>query len=848
MGNLSIWERTPAHEFWDAHLLGNGRLGLSVYGTAPKDRILVNDDTLWSGYESFHTNPKHYEKFREAQKAALEGRVKDANEIINNEMTGRWTEAYMPLGQIYLMHGQRDNFRNMRLKNTVEAPESAFDDYRRELTIENAVETVSFRWEGIRIQKEYFVSKPADSGFIYISAKDAEGKNQALLSFAVGVDSKLAYENGADKKSAFLTGIAPSHAEPSYTPVVPMLIYEKEKESKALRFAMVVQVLDTDGICDTDGQRLYVRDATYAFLGIAAKTNFSGLGRPRKNDRELLLEELREHLGRFIGKPYEKIKDEHIKDYKSLYDRVKIDLGTALTANLPTSKRMECCANGVDDPSLAVLYMQYARYLMIAGSRPGTQPLNLQGIWNDMVNAPWASNYTTNINVEMNYWPAEVLGLPECHMPLMDMLEELSVTGKRVAEEYYHMRGWVVHHNIDLWRSGEPSCEDASWSWWPFGGTWMCQHIWTHYEFTRDKAFLERMLPVLEGHVLFMLDFLTEDKEGYLVTAPSLSPENKFIWNGGEETMINLIEEVATGSRCSPNHPNISAVTVASTMDMSMIRELFVNYLAANQVLGKVSELSLKVIEALKKLRPYGIGSRGELLEWHDEEWECTPGMGHISHMYPVYPGELFTENQNSELFLAAERSLERRQLNSASSGGWPGAWRIALMARFKNALECGHIIKSCGKRFGANLVSQKSQQMDGIFGLAAGISEMLIQSHQGYIELLPCITVDWSKGSYSGLHARGGFEVSVSWNGGKLQSGELLSIMGNIAKVKAEGILEAMNENGIKIAQAEGGTLEFKTEIGKRYRLIFQDNQQINCMIEPSYHMCGGKGMVVYR
>lgn len=835
MGALSIWEENPAHEFWDAHLTGNGRLGMTVYGTMPKDQILVNDDTLWSGFENFHANPKHYEKFCEAQKAAMESRVKEANNIINEEMTGRWTEAYMPLGQVYLMHGQKDNFRNISLKRVIEAQESEFSNYRRSLDIENAIETVSFQKEDICIRKEYFVSKPADAGFVYLTAADKTGNIKRPLSFAAGVDSKLMYENGADTESVFLTGIAPSHAEPSYTPIAPMLIYEKEKESKALRFALVVQVLDTDGACDTDGQRLYVRDATFALLGIAAKTNFVGLNQPRNNDRNILLEDLRNHLKVIREKSYEELKSEHIRDYRYLYDRVYIDLGTALTENLPTSKRLACCAKGVDDPALSVLYMQYARYLTIAGSRPGTQPLNLQGIWNDMVNAPWASNYTTNINVEMNYWPAEPLGLPECHLPLMNMLMDLSQNGKKVAEEYYHMKGWVAHHNIDLWRSGEPSCEDASWSWWPFGGTWMCQHIWTHYEFTQDKKFLERMLPVLEGQTLFMLDYLIEDEYGCLVTAPSLSPENKFIWNGGEKTMISLIEEVASGSRCSPTHPDISAVTVASTMDMSLIRELFMNYIAGTRILGQNSEVADRAAAALKRMRPYGIGSKGELLEWHDEEWECTPGMGHISHMYPVYPGNLFTENKNGDLFKAAERSLERRQLNSSDSAGWPGAWRIALMARFKNALECGHIIKSCGRRLGANLVTEQSQQMDCIFGLAAGICEMLLQSHQGYMELLPCITVDWHKGSYTGLRARGGFEVSAAWEGGKLQSAEIISCNGNIAKVKAEGLLGLAGENVDLAVRARDGYLEFETKAGEAYRLVFEAHYRVSRMVEPS-------------
>ena len=289
---LSIWEERPAHEFWNAHLLGNGRLGFSVYGTVPKEEILVNDDTLWSGHEDYYVNPRHYEKFKEAQQLALECKVKEANEVINNEMTGRWSEAYLPLGSIYLMTGQADNVRTMTLKTIVEAPESAFTEYRRELDLSTAVETVSYQKNGIRYDREYFVSKPREAGFIYLSAEDLSGQKEKPLCFAIGVDSKLHYENGANEEAAFLTGVAPSHAEPSYTPVAPMLIYEKESESKDYRYGLVVKVLATDGETGTDYQRTYVRNASYAILAVTAKTNFTGLHVPRNNDRTQLLEEL----------------------------------------------------------------------------------------------------------------------------------------------------------------------------------------------------------------------------------------------------------------------------------------------------------------------------------------------------------------------------------------------------------------------------------------------------------------------------------------------------------------------------------------------------------------------------
>lgn len=293
-----------------------------------------------------------------------------------------------------------------------------------------------------------------------------------------------------------------------------------------------------------------------------------------------------------------------MEDYQSLYNRVDLDLGREWSGSLPLSGRLACCAKGVDDPSLAALFLQYSRYLTIAASRPGSQAMNLQGIWNDTVMPPWSSNYTNNINVEMNYWPCETLALSECHLPLMDLLTQLSEAGKRTAREYYHADGWVTHHNADLWRSTEPSCEDASWSWWPFGGAWMCQHIWTHYRFTGDLEFLRRMYPVLRGASLFMLEFLTENQDGYLVTAPSISPENKFL-TGDEETAEQLLDEIAVASRCSPNHPQISAVSMASTMDMSILRELFANTIQAASDL-KLTEDPLpdRLDEAVKRFPP----------------------------------------------------------------------------------------------------------------------------------------------------------------------------------------------------------------------------------------------------
>lgn len=821
MKQYYLKESSPAKEFCDGYYLGNGRLGMTAMGGAPQEELYINDDTLWSGSERFHLNEQHYERFREAQRLTLEGRVKEANNIINTDMEGRWFETYLPLASLYITNGQKNNRRNMPLKMVIEPTEGDITDYERQLDINRAVAQVTWKRDGLLWKREYFVSYPHNAAFVYCTVENG-GKKELNLAF--GVKSKLHDVNGAARRDAFLTGIAPDHAEPSYTSITPSFLYQEPEQSNALRFACCARVIDCDGSVWSDGARVYVNDASYVLIAVKAATNYAGFEQPRDPDPGKVLKGLTDELDLLEKeyKGYEALTAEHIKDYQSLYNRVDLDLGDGTSGKLPTTARLACCEKGVDDPSLAALFFQYARYLTIAGSRKGSQALNLQGIWNDTMLPPWSSNYTNNINVQMNYWPCEKGGLPECHLPLMEMLKELSVAGRKTAEGYYHSGGWVVHHNTDLWRSSEPSCEDASWSWWPFGGAWMCEHIWTHYAYTKDREFLREMYPVLREAAVFMMDFLTENKDGYLVTAPSLSPENKFFF-GNEEEIQELVDEIAAGSRCSPNHDKISAVTMGSAMDMSILRELFSNVIEAAQILGiEEDELPEKLAAAMKRFPPYRTGKYGQLLEWYEDYEECTPGMGHISHMYPVYPGNLITPEKTPKLMEAARRSLERRQLHSEREAGWPGAWRISLMARFHNPLECGHLLKSTGARLGAGLMTDKNQQIDAIFGLGAGVGEMLLQSSQSYIELLPAIPVDWQKGSFCGLRARGGFAVSVSWDNCLIRTATVLSMQGGTCRIKANGLMGVCEAEG----KMEEGILTFHTEPGKEYTLCFSQQE----------------------
>lgn len=833
MKSYYLRENRPAEKFADAHFLGNGSLGLSVTGGAPQETIHINDDTLWSGSESFRANPQHYEKMQEARRLTLAGRVKEANDIVNNEMEGRWFETYLPLAELHLTFGQRDDRRIMPLKTVLEPADGEIGAYERRLDLGQALETVEWERDGICCREEIFVSHPAQAAFIRCSAKrrgqkEENGEAGGPLQLAFDLESRLHAQNGTDGGEAWLAGIAPDHAEPEYTPATPRLIWKSPEESKALRFACAARAVSCDGKVWSDGSRVYVNDASFVLIAVAAGTGYRGFEAPRDSDEKKVLAELDGRLDRLEGekKDYLQLKKEHLEDYQSLYDRLDIDLGPELSGSLPLSERLACCAKGVDDPSLAALYLQYSRYLTIAASRPGSQAMNLQGIWNDKVMPPWSSNYTNNINVEMNYWPCETLALPECHLPLMDLLLELSEAGKKTAREYYHSDGWVVHHNTDLWRSTEPSCEDASWSWWPMGGAWLCQHIWTHYRYTGDLEFLKKMYPVMREASVFFLGFLTENQEGYLVTAPSISPENKFLIGTQEETERmagELVEKMASADRCSPNHPKISAVTMASTMDMSLLRELFSNTAEAAALLGRSDDPLPEMLgAALKRFPPYRTGKYGQLLEWYEDYEECTPGMGHISHLYPAYPGEIITQEKTPGLFEAARRSLERRLLHSAENGSWPASWKICLMARFHDSLECGHLLKSAGSVLGAGLLVASHQQIDAIFGLGAGIAEMLLQSHQSFLELLPAIPVDWNRGSVRGLRARGGFEVCVSWDKGWIRQAEISSRRGGVCRVKARGLKGVRGAAGVW----DGDVLSFDTQAGAAYSLLFAENE----------------------
>ncbi|MGP3961827.1 glycosyl hydrolase family 95 catalytic domain-containing protein [Nonomuraea sp. 3N208] len=759
--DLALWYDEAAGADWLRALpIGNGRLGAMVFGNVDTERLQLNEDTLWAGGPYDQSNPKGAQALPEIRRLVFENQWTQAQDLINQTMLGKPAGqlAYQPVGNLRLSFGSA----------------AGASEYNRQLDLTTATTSVSYVLNGVRYRREVFASAPDQVIAIRLTA-DRPGS----ITFSATFDSpQRTTRSSPDATTVALDGVSG----------------DMDGVTGSVRFLALARAVAEGGSVTSSGGTLQVSGADSVTLLISigsSYVNYQNVG----GDYQGIA---RKHLNAALERPYDKLRGRHVADYQRLFGRTTLELGRTAAADQPTDVRIAQHAD-TDDPQFAALLFQFGRYLLISSSRPGTQPANLQGIWNDQMRPPWDSKYTINANLPMNYWPADSTNLSECYAPVFDMIKDLTVTGARTAEAQYGAGGWVTHHNTDAWRATSV-VDGAFWGMWQTGGAWLAALIWDHYLFTGDAEFLRANYPAMKGAAQFFLDTLVPEPElGWLVTNPSNSPELS-------------------------HHPNAS-VAAGPTMDMQILRDLFDGCAEASKVLGVDADFRAKVETARERLAPMKIGSRGNIQEWLYDWVETERNHRHVSHLYGLHPSHQITKRDTPELFEAARRTLE---LRGDDGTGWSLAWKINYWARLEEGTRAHDLVRALvtPARLAPNMFDLHPPfQIDGNFGATSGIAEMLLHSHNSELHLLPARPAAWPKGRVKGLRGRGGHTVGAAWSEGQADEFLITPDRDGTVRVRAEmftgryKVVDAMRGGQARTRKVGPDLIELTGQAGHTYR-----------------------------